>query len=117
MNPLRRALPVLTEVIEIEVETDSSAVAETLPLPPESLALEDLEAAVVSDQALVNHVLHVLRPRIDALLDGYLHSALAPQLSRLVEDALLDAQGELARRLPMLVAQAVDEALAQRRKP
>jgi hypothetical protein len=117
MNPLRRALPVLTEVVEIEAEADSSAAAQPLPLSPESVALEDVEAAIVSDQALVNHVLHVLRPRIDALLDGYLHSALAPQLSRLVEDALLDAQGELARRLPMLMAQAVDEALAQRRKP
>ena len=116
MNPLRRAVPVLTEVIEIDADALEAA-GVPLPLPPESLPLEDVDVAAASDKALVDHVVHMLRPRIDALLDAHLHAVLAPQLSRLVEDAILDAQGELARRLPTLVAQAVDEALAQRRKP
>jgi hypothetical protein len=116
MNPLRRALPVLTEVIEIEADVLEAA-AVPVPLPPESLTLEDVDVAAASDAALVEHVLHVLRPRIDALLDGHLHATLATQLARLVEDAIMDVQGELARQLPKLVAQAVGDALAQRRKP
>jgi len=118
INPQRGALPTLTEVIEIKAEA-SSAVERRASLPPESLPLEGSASTIVavSGPALTTQVLEALRPRVDALLEARLREVLAPQLSRLAEEAVQCVRGELATALHALVAQAVAEVLARRRKP
>jgi hypothetical protein len=117
VSPQHGALPTLTEVIEIEADAVPAAVGQA-PLPPESLPLES-PSAVVADTgvALTTQVLEALRPRVDALLEARLREVLAPQLARLADEAVQCARGELAAALHTLVAQAVAEVLARRRKP
>ena len=123
MTPQRGALPTLTEVIEFEADAPVGA-GGPAPLPPESLPLDSQAAAAASAHnvaetgaALTVQVLEALRPRIDALLEARLRDVLAPQLARLAADAAECARKELSVALHALVAQAVDEVLAQRRKP
>ena len=122
MKPVHGILPTLTEVIELERVTESEA-AVPAPLAPESLPLESDRAAAshptLADQhaALAAAVLDGLEPRIDSLLEAHLNSALAPQLQRLVREAIGQVRGEMAASLHALLAQAIDDALAQRRKP
>ena len=58
----------------------------------------------------------VLR-RLDTLLEARLNAAIAPQLRRLVQYAIRQVRGEMAASLQALVAQAIDDALAKRKKP
>ncbi len=126
MTPVRGALPTLTEVIEIEVVSEAMAGAGNealVPLAPESRPLESEFAALpqgtLADQraALTTAVLDALSPRIETLLEARLNAAIAPQLRRLVQDAIRQVRGEMATSLHSVVAQAVDDVLAQRKKP
>jgi hypothetical protein len=116
MTQQRGALPTLTEVIEVSTEL-LPATAPPTPLAAESLPLESpFVAPAVTRSALTTQVLEALRPRIDALLDARVRDVLAPQLSRLADAAMLSVRTELAGVVQALVAQAVDEVLAQRRR-
>ncbi len=116
MTPQRGAPPTLTEVIELDA--DALPVAEgPASLPPESMPMESPAAAIDTGAALTTQVLEALRPRIDALLEARVREVLAPQLSRLADDALQCVRRELASAVRALVAQAVDEVLARRSKP
>jgi len=118
ISPHRVALPTLTEVIEVKTEA-WPAVERRASLPPESLPLEAPSSATNADSgaALTTQVLAALRPRVDALLEARLREVLAPQLSRMAEEAVQCASGELAAAMHALVAQAVAEVLERRRKP
>ena len=124
MTPVRGTLPTLTEVIEIDVVSEAMAGVEALiPLAPESRPLETEVAAMahgtLAEQrvALTTAVLDALAPRIETLLEARLNAAITPHLRRLVQDAVRQVRGEMATSLHSLVAQAVDDVLAQRKKP
>lgn len=117
MTVHRGTLPTLTEVIDIDDEALVSP-AGAVALPPESLPLESQPASAVdTGVALTTQVLETLRPRIDALLESRLQAAIAPHLSRLADEAVRSLRGELAGVMQTLVAQAVEDVLARRRKP
>jgi hypothetical protein len=116
MTPHRGALPTLTEVIELDADPALPAAGPAAPraesMPLEAEAVAPAEAADVAARALES-----LRPQVDALLDARLQALLPPQLSRLADELAHQLRDELAITLRALVIQAVDEALAQRRKP
>jgi hypothetical protein len=116
MTAQRGALPTLTEVIEVSAEPSAPAV-----LAPESLPLESAppQAADSHESAavLTHQVLTSLRPRIDALLEARLREAMVPLLARCADELQKGLRVELAAAMQALAAQAVDEALARRRKP
>jgi hypothetical protein len=117
MTVHRGTLPTLTEVIDIQDELLDSATA-PVALPPESLPLEAQPAwAADTGVALTTQVLETLRPRIDALLESRLQAVIAPELSRLADEVVHSLRGELAGVMHTLVAQAVEDVLARRRKP
>jgi len=117
MSAQRGTLPTLTEVIDIEADALAAALGPA-SLPPESLPMESLAGAPVDTQTvLTTAVLQALRPRIDVLLEARLREALEPQLARLAEEAVQCVRGGLASALQVLVAQAVEDVLARRRKP
>lgn len=117
MSTHRGALPTLTEVIDIRAD---SLVPATAPaaLAPESLPL-DAQEVVQADlgAALTTQVLETLRPRIDALLETRLEAAMAPGLARVADELARQLRVDLAIALRGMVAQAVDDVLARRRKP
>lgn len=117
MTAPRGALPTLTEVIEIEADALASGFGPVV-LTTEALALDE-RTPVPADPAvaLTTQVLETLRPRIDALLEARLQAVIAPQLARLSEDLVQTLRGELVVAMRSLVAQAVDDLLARRRKP
>lgn len=117
MTAQRGALPTLTEVIDIEADA-LALPAGPAALPPESVPLES-QPVVSADKAvaLTTQVLETLRPRIDPLIESRLQAALAPHLARLADDLARSLRIELATAMQVLVAQAVDEVLARRRKP
>ena len=117
MSTHRGALPTLTEIIDIEAEALVPA-AGRAPLPPETLTLED-QPVVRPDlaTALTTQVLETLRPRIEALLAARLQAAMAPHFERFADEVVHHLRAELAVTLQTLVAQAVDDLLAKRRKP
>jgi hypothetical protein len=115
MTTPRGSLPTLTEVIDIDAD---AWLSETAALPPESLPLETQpDVRAEPGVALTTQVLETLRPRIDALLEARLQAAIAPHLARLTDDLVRSLRGELAAMMQKLVAQAVDDLLARRRKP
>jgi hypothetical protein len=117
MTSPRGALPTLTEVIDIEADALVSgfgpAVQTSEALPLEERPIAPVDPAI----ALTTQVLETLRPRIDALLEARLQAVIAPQLARLSDDILRSLRSELATAMRLLVAQAVDDLLARRRKP
>jgi hypothetical protein len=117
MTAHRGALPTLTEVIDVEAAALVPAAAPAV-LPPESLPLESQPVARADHGAVLStQVLETLRPRIDALLEAQLQTAMAPHLARLADELERHLRRELASAMQALVAQAVDEVLARRRKP
>ena len=122
MTSVRGTLPTLTEVIELAAGSEPMT-PEPAALAPESRPMEayalPLPRAALADPhaALVAAVLDTLEPRLDTLLEARLNAAIAPQLRRLVQDAIRQVRGEMAASLQALVAQAIDDALAKRKKP
>jgi DNA polymerase IIIc chi subunit len=112
MTPLRQALPTLTEVIEV-VPGDERADIAPLPLPPDSVPLELLEAglpvgcvrsapkAAQPPEAWVQAVLQRLQPRLDAWLET--------RATQLLGEASRTLARELAADLPGLARAAIDE--------
>jgi hypothetical protein len=117
MNRQRGALPTLTEVIEIHVDPQRVE-APPPPFVPESMPIELLPVARVdAHAALTSQVLETLRPRIDALLNARLREVLAPHRPRLTDEAVQRMRSELVTTMQVLVAHAIDDVLARRRKP
>lgn len=117
MTAPRGALPTLTEVIEIEADALASGFGPAV-LTTEALAFDERTPAPADPVvALTTQVLETLRPRIDALLEARLQAVIAPQLARLSDDLVQTLRSELAVAMRLLVAQAVDDLLARRRKP
>ena len=117
MTSPRGALPTLTEVIDIEAGALASDFGPAVR-PTEALPLEERTSlAVDPGVALTTQVLETLRPRIDALLEARLQAAIAPHLARLTDEIVHSLRGELALAMRSLVAQAVEDLLARRRKP
>lgn len=112
MTPLRQAVPTLTEVIEV-VPGDERADIAPLPLPPDSVPLELLEAGLPAaplraaptmappSEAWVQAVLQRLQPRLDAWLET--------RASQLLGEASRTLARELAAELPGLTRAAIDE--------
>lgn len=114
MKARRSVLPTLTEVIEVD---DARADVEPATLAPESMPMEPpLPHAAAAGGDLKTQVLDALRPRIDALLRERLREVIAADLSRLAEDTVRRVRGDLASAIRTLASEAVDEALARRRK-
>lgn len=119
MTAKRGALPTLTEVVEVIEVADrlqplDGALAE---LPPESLPIELPSARVVGlGEDLAASVLAALRPHIEARLKERLPEAPAAERSLLAEDTLRRMRAALAGAVQACLAQAIDEALAQRRR-
>jgi hypothetical protein len=114
-TPLRQSLPTLTEVIEV-VPAEERADIAPLPLPPESVPLELLEAGLPAiappasqppSEAWVQAVLQRLQPRLDAWMET--------RASQLLGEASRTLARELAAELPGLARTAIDE-LARERK-
>ena len=121
MTLRRGALPTLTEVIDVGHNAQAPQVGPAA-LPPESIALEapfqlPIQGPTGIDAALRTKVLASLQPRIDALIEARLQVAMAPLLAAVADEVSQRLRGEMAGDLPALVAQAIDEALARRRKP
>jgi hypothetical protein len=117
----RGALPTLTEVIDVGPDSVVPQAGPTA-LPPESIPIETPYRAPPQRPTPVDAALHAkalaaLQPRIDALIEARLHVAMAPLLARVADEVAQRLRGEIAGDLPALVAQAIDEALALRRKP
>ena len=117
MTSPRGALPTLTEIIDIEADGLVSgfgpAVQATEALPLDERPVRAADPAV----ALTTQVLETLRPRIDAMLEARLQAAIAPQLARLTDEIVQSLRSELAVAMRVVVAQAVEDLLARRRKP
>ena len=113
MSTHRGALPTLTEVIDIRADSlvPAALAPESLPLDAQEVVQADLGAA------LTTQVLETLRPRIDALLETRLEAAMAPGLARVADELARQLRVDLAIALRGMVAQAVDDVLARRRKP
>jgi hypothetical protein len=116
MTPSRQSLPTLTEVIEVVPGEERADIA-PLPLPPESVPLELLEAGLPTaspppvqapSEAWVQAVLQRLQPRVDTWLET--------RASQLLSEASRSLARELADELPALTRAAIDE-LARERQP
>lgn len=106
MSPQHGVLPTLTEVIEIDPAALPVRIA-LEPLPPESMPMEmQVEAALAAAAALQNE------PPIDVRV----RELLAPELASLVERTLDSVRTELGVSVQALVRQAIDVALAERRR-
>lgn len=114
MRPARSALPTLTEVIEV-VSRDEHADTAPLPLPPDSVPLELLEAGLprpaptvgptAPSPAWVEAVLQRLQPRVDAWLET--------RASQLLGEASRTLARELSAELPALARSAIDELMRE----
>lgn len=123
MNTARGALPTLTEVIEVE---DTNRVApgfETTEVAPFGLDVGvgtteappgkgDTDGTL---EALVDHVLAAIGPRIDALLEARLREIVAPTVLRQVNTAMNAVRAELSAELRAATQQALDADRAGRR--
>lgn len=124
--PPPRRVPTLTEVIDVQG---------TPPLPEEEMIpLRDLqplmaEADVVNTRAaaspaaprmnedqLIQRVFAELQWQVDVSLEQRLRDALAPSLARLTEALVQEIRTEMVSTLRDLVAHAVTQELARRRK-
>lgn len=116
MNSAHGSLPTLTEVIEIQGDS-GPALDDPVPLPPESLTLETTDEAAgrtLDTSVLVDHVMAMLRPRIDALLQARLQEMIELQLARVAGEAGRAAGDELERTLHDLVSRVVEDIAARR---
>lgn len=99
--PIAR-LPTLTEVVmEGKAQADAPAPAS----PP-----------AIDEAGVVDAVMAALQPRIDLMLEYRLREALAPLLARAADTIVADARQELAQTLRDVVARAVGQELARRRR-
>lgn len=105
--PIAR-LPTLTEVVmEGQAQADAPA-----PAGPPATA----SPPAVDEAGVVDAVMAALQPRIDLMLEYRLREALAPLLARAADTIVADARQELAQTLRDVVARAVGQELARRRR-
>ena len=113
MSLQRGVLPTLTEVIEIDAADLPQRLA-VAPLPPESIALEnlsDLRLSLATAAAPPPTAEH--EAAIPAALEERVLALLAPRLARLVDTTLQSVRTELALEVQVLVRQSIDEALVE----
>ena len=113
MSLQRGVLPTLTEVIEIDAADLPQRLA-VAPLPPESIALEnlsDLRLSLATAAAPPPTAEH--EAVIPAALEERVLALLAPRLARLVDTTLQSVRTELALEVQVLVRQSIDEALVE----
>lgn len=117
MSAQRGVLPTLTEVITLDDDV-LDAPQHANELPADSMPMET-HAALGNrpHDELIEQVLQLLRPRIDALLKERLREVLATQLSQLAEDTVYRVRGDVADAVHAMATAAVKEALARERKP
>lgn len=103
MSPQRGVLPTLTEVIEIDPDALPARIG-LEPLPPESMPMEMQMAAAPAPL------------QTEPPIDVRVRELLAPELASLVERTLDSVRTELGVSVQALVRQAIDVALAERRR-
>lgn len=116
MSLQRGVLPTLTEVIEIDAADLPQRLA-VAPLPPESIALEnlsDLRLPLAAAPALPRPTAH--EAALPAALEERVLALLAPRLARLVDTTLQSVRTELALEVQVLVRQSIEEARVEQRK-
>jgi len=107
-------LPTLTEVVEVVVDT---AMAGPLPLAPESMPMEMLEAPppaaalprLVSQRALVDAVVQRLQPRVDAWIQVRAELLMNELLRSQIDEVARALGRALSAELPALAREALDE--------
>jgi hypothetical protein len=103
------SVPTLTEVIEIEL--DDAVASAALPLPPDSVALEqDMPAPSAAPAPGPDAVLEQLQLRLDAWLQRRLAAELEPALRHAIDHASAAVARELRAELPAMVRDALDAA-------
>lgn len=115
MSFQRGVLPTLTEVIEID-EADLPQRLAVAPLPPESVAIEDLLDVQLARSPAGGPASGPATPSLPALFEEHVQALLAPRLARLVDATLQSVRTELALEVQVLVRQAIEEALVELRK-
>ena len=118
MSVQRGVLPTLTEVIEIDAADLPQRLA-VAPLPPESVAIEDLPALLLSSDATAmqaSGLAGAADPALPAHFEEHVQALLAPRLARLVDTTLQAVRTELALEVQVLVRQAIEEALSEPRR-
>jgi hypothetical protein len=91
-------LPTLTEVVEMPAASPD-APQETTP---------------TDEAALVQRVLAAVQQRVDLVLEQRIREVLAPAWARLADEIIEQARAELPGTLREVVAQAVEQVLAER---
>ena len=89
------------------------------PLPPESVAIEDLPALLLSSDAAAMQgpgLAGAADPALPAHFEEHVQALLAPRLARLVDTTLQSVRTELALEVQVLVRQAIEEALSEPRR-
>ena len=115
MSLQRGVLPTLTEVIEIDAADLPRRIA-VAPLPPESIALEDLhDVLVLRESAASASSMALAAAALASPVEERVQDLLAPHLTRLVDDTLQNLRTELALQVQVLVRQAIEEVLAEHR--
>jgi len=108
-------LPTLTEVVEVVVDT---TMAGPLPLAPESMPMESLEAPppvaaalprLVSQRALVDAVVQRLQPRVDAWIQVRAELLMNELLRSQIDEVARELGRALSAELPALAREALDE--------
>ena len=106
-TPEPTRLPTLTEVVAAQQQAaDAEAPA----------AAEAAGAAEPDEDQLTRQVLVDVERRIDLMLEYRLRDSLGPALARLSDALIREMRVELASTLRELVAEAVSQELANRRK-
>lgn len=116
MTPPRGVLPVLTEVIEIDPSALPAPAPLPLsapPLPLDSRAQEAPAAPAVDSEA----ARQAMAAEFELLLEARVREKLEPELSALIDRSLQSLRIEFGIKAQLLIHQAIDEALAERRKP
>ena len=127
MNAIRpvphnlQSLPTLTEVIEMPPPgraTGADELAAAAPAEPRLPAVPTEVAPVrtpgISEEEVIQRVLHDLQRHTELMLEYRLREALTPALARLSDALIRDLRQELAATLRDVVARAVSQEMARR---
>jgi len=122
-------VPVLTEVVQVDVPLPAGAAASDTPLPPPAAAADATAApdwsqtvrlsggaSPLDESQLTQNVLADVQRQIDLMLEYRLRDAIAPVLARASDALIRDLRAELAEALHEIVARAVAQELARHRQ-
>lgn len=124
--PPPRRVPTLTEVIDVQgtpplSEEEMIPLRDLQPLMAEADVVNTRAAASpaaprMNEDQLIQRVFAELQWQVDVSLEQRLRDALAPSLARLTEALVQEIRTEMVSTLRDLVAHAVTQELARRRK-